>query len=421
MTVLSKFSKCSSEIGEGLAVWGALPDQFKKESVRLASFFHSQPCWTISGDSFAEVASDGFFYTGMDRIVKCVFCDFVYNLPLLPDLHWVDHRLEKPDCPFVRGKGVGNVTHKPESLSSCEDDMRLKLLSEAFEDVVLTLTLDSDSESDSEEEMDDSNDAVDYPYHQFGRLSETPSPKDTLSPTPSESSSGFSYSSRPKFGQLPETPPPKDTPSPPMTETPTGLPCYLSSPCQSTSRGMISVDDNEKTVSLEGHYRAQETLRRSQLFRRMNVLEKSLIRLPSGNIQIRSRNHYRKSISTVRVIDQRVACLPRLFCYGYFPIDKLLSSGPFKPEKSEYFERIKSFLNWDFDKVVSSDQLAKAGFYYRGIYDIVHCFHCDGAIHNWRIGDDPFTLHAKCFPSCGFILKTKGQDFVASQSKSFTC
>ncbi|XP_053214461.1 uncharacterized protein LOC128397738 [Panonychus citri] len=233
----------------------------------------------------------------------------------------------------------------------------LSKFSKSSEDVVSTLTAEFGTENDYEESIDNYLDSAEQ---QFGQLPETPPPKDTPSPIPTVSSSGFPYNSRLKFGQLPETPPPKDTPSPIPTVSSSGFP-------------------------------------------------------------YNSRRKFGQLSETARVLDQRVACLPRFFRYGYFPIDKLLSSEPCKPEKSCQSERIKSFLNWAFDKVVSSYQLAAAGFYYPGINDIVRCFHCDGAIHNWQFGDDPFTLHAKCFPNCGFILKTKGREFVESQSQSFFC
>ena len=38
-----------------------------------------------------------------------------------------------------------------------------------------------------------------------------------------------------------------------------------------------------------------------------------------------------------------------------------------------------------------------------GTSDKVRCFHCGGSLSNWRLLDNPFTEHARCFPSCSYI------------------
>ena len=42
----------------------------------------------------------------------------------------------------------------------------------------------------------------------------------------------------------------------------------------------------------------------------------------------------------------------------------------------------------------------------------MRCFHCDGGLRLWERGDDPWLEHARWFPTCGFVLLIKGQEFV---------
>ncbi|XP_008933482.1 PREDICTED: baculoviral IAP repeat-containing protein 7-like, partial [Merops nubicus] len=52
--------------------------------------------------------------------------------------------------------------------------------------------------------------------------------------------------------------------------------------------------------------------------------------------------------------------------------------------------------------------------------DVVRCFHCDGGVRNWSFGDDPWREHAKWYPECEFLLRSKGSEFVSSVQESFS-
>ena len=47
----------------------------------------------------------------------------------------------------------------------------------------------------------------------------------------------------------------------------------------------------------------------------------------------------------------------------------------------------------------TTSQIAKAGFYYQGIGDKVKCWYCNGGLQHWERDDDPWTEHAKWFPT----------------------
>ncbi|CAK8672492.1 unnamed protein product [Clavelina lepadiformis] len=57
-------------------------------------------------------------------------------------------------------------------------------------------------------------------------------------------------------------------------------------------------------------------------------------------------------------------------------------------------------------------QIAKAGFFFLGERDRVKCWYCNGGLQNWDPDDEPWSEHAKWFPTCEFLLQRKGPDFV---------
>ncbi|XP_061191720.1 uncharacterized protein LOC133199940 [Saccostrea echinata] len=56
--------------------------------------------------------------------------------------------------------------------------------------------------------------------------------------------------------------------------------------------------------------------------------------------------------------------------------------------------------------------LAKAGFYYRGVGDKTTCFHCGMGFTNWEPTDDPYVEHAYWNPNCPYINTYKGREWV---------
>lgn len=51
--------------------------------------------------------------------------------------------------------------------------------------------------------------------------------------------------------------------------------------------------------------------------------------------------------------------------------------------------------------------LAKTGFFYLGVADVVQCAFCRGVVKDWEINDNPRQEHQRLFPSCAFILGCK--------------
>ncbi|CAH1961036.1 unnamed protein product [Acanthoscelides obtectus] len=92
--------------------------------------------------------------------------------------------------------------------------------------------------------------------------------------------------------------------------------------------------------------------------------------------------------------------------------------GPKRSDFSTVESRLRSFIGWSSELIQTPELLAQAGFYYEGIRDQVRCFHCDGGLKHWDPHDDPWTEHARWFPTCAFVKLVKGQDYVTACARN---
>ena len=81
-----------------------------------------------------------------------------------------------------------------------------------------------------------------------------------------------------------------------------------------------------------------------------------------------------------------------------------------------FADRLKNFYfteNWPNEKIRANPlEIADAGFYYLLNKDRVKCWYCNSGLQNWDKFDFPWEEHAKFFPKCAFLLKSKGLEFV---------
>ncbi|KAF1586252.1 Baculoviral IAP repeat-containing protein 7-B, partial [Eudyptes moseleyi] len=91
-----------------------------------------------------------------------------------------------------------------------------------------------------------------------------------------------------------------------------------------------------------------------------------------------------------------------------------LPNEPEYPEMVTEEMRLSTFQNWPQYTDTHPEHLARAGFFYTGQDDVVRCFYCDGGVRNWSFGDDPWREHAKWYPGCEFLLRSRGREFVSS-------
>lgn len=87
-------------------------------------------------------------------------------------------------------------------------------------------------------------------------------------------------------------------------------------------------------------------------------------------------------------------------------------AAPKQPHHATYEERLRTFYGWPENLKQTPEILARAGFFYTGLRDLVRCFHCDGGLRDWEVTDDVWTEHARWFPKCEFVNLIRGRKFI---------
>lgn len=99
--------------------------------------------------------------------------------------------------------------------------------------------------------------------------------------------------------------------------------------------------------------------------------------------------------------------------------DNVISEKAIHPAYTLYQTRVESFKEWPATLSQQPADLAKAGFYYFGIKDMVKCFFCNGGLKNWDHNDDPYEDHVRWFPKCQFIRQLMGAEFVENVKEKY--
>ena len=87
-------------------------------------------------------------------------------------------------------------------------------------------------------------------------------------------------------------------------------------------------------------------------------------------------------------------------------LKKLLSSERvphLSPQYASSSLRLHTFSNWQHSNLITSYQLASAGFFYTGHGLRVECFSCGLTYQDWKKGDLPLHVHRQRSPKCSFI------------------
>ncbi|KAL8593759.1 hypothetical protein ACOMHN_032365 [Nucella lapillus] len=82
------------------------------------------------------------------------------------------------------------------------------------------------------------------------------------------------------------------------------------------------------------------------------------------------------------------------------------------PQFSRLQDRRGTFGPWPLSHVFHPDDLVMQGFYYAGYGDCIRCFYCGVGLKSWCETDDVMVEHIRWRPSCGYLLNTKGRQFV---------
>lgn len=70
----------------------------------------------------------------------------------------------------------------------------------------------------------------------------------------------------------------------------------------------------------------------------------------------------------------------------------------------KFYDRLATYENFPESCPVSAENLAKAGFRYTGVNDMVLCDYCQGRLQRWEETDDPIVEHARHYQNCEFLL-----------------
>lgn len=99
--------------------------------------------------------------------------------------------------------------------------------------------------------------------------------------------------------------------------------------------------------------------------------------------------------------------------------ENVMSEKAYHPNYAQYQARLDTYKDWPATLSQQPVDLAKAGFYYFGIKDMVKCFFCNGGLKNWDHNDDPFQDHVRWFPKCQFIRQLMGHEYVEQIKDKF--
>ncbi|NXX84361.1 XIAP ligase, partial [Urocolius indicus] len=96
-----------------------------------------------------------------------------------------------------------------------------------------------------------------------------------------------------------------------------------------------------------------------------------------------------------------------MMCHG--PGNSEASATPDTNGDQEWAQehyRLRTFVGFPLDCLVSVSTLAQAGFVYTGERDKVKCFSCFVTIEGWAPGDSAFERHKNLSPNCKFIAES---------------
>ena len=151
-------------------------DQLRVEENRRRTYYHYG--WSARFSNADDLAKDGFYYTGIDNQIKCIFCDMLYYSSFLEDIYWFEHRLRIPRCPHVFGSPCGNIplntvneNQQPESEIA---DINLPIQNETGDEEAQSNDNNTSSEASDAEVVDENLNLAEDEIPLINRESTTP-------------------------------------------------------------------------------------------------------------------------------------------------------------------------------------------------------------------------------------------------------
>jgi hypothetical protein len=399
----------------------------RSEAQRLSTF----TSWPHNDKVEArKIAKAGFFHTGIDSEVKCLWCGTVLNEWEYGDQVMARHRSANPDCPFIR-----NISDNvPLLANSNNESQQLNSSGPNPSSQIQGIIQDRESQDDVDTPMEpENNDNDDETI--ADTTSRSPNPRQVVPsgpnlqnyrseaarlesfwnwthqyPLPADlASAGFIYTGNSDLvrcvfcGQYVGDWEEEDFP---ITEHRSLFPhCPF---VQGHDVGNIPISqlipNPVATASLQSsnnpggifHMMGEDE---TGLRPEVNYGDAYSMRPPGRE----ANSGPEKRGPNVQVIGEAEKLSPGIIRH----------TGPANTKYSTIEARLRTFKDWPPALKQEPRQLADAGFYYIGLSDQTKCFYCEGGLRNWQPDDDPWTEHARWFTKCGYVRLIKGDEFIA--------
>lgn len=130
-------------------------------------------------------------------------------------------------------------------------------------------------------------------------------------------------------------------------------------------------------------------------------------------LQERSRNEPRLGASMLRLVDRFIA----MSRGPIGPSQQLVRALDLCPCYASVALRVHTFKYrpWPVELADLALSLVDAGFFYRGVDDLVTCYSCYGSLRNWQPYSNPWVQHALAFPRCLHVLRVRGRSFPCTE------
>ncbi|XP_030049172.1 LOW QUALITY PROTEIN: baculoviral IAP repeat-containing protein 1-like [Microcaecilia unicolor] len=330
----------------------------RSESNRLKSFFSFDPCSTWSP---LEMASAGFYRTGVKDSIQCFCCGLVLCTQSIAVTPLGKHQKFQPDCDFLRGKDVGNILKYDVRVQNPEEDP----------------AEDPGKYKAEEDRLKSYNSWPFYARTQPMLLAAAgfffTGVKDTVQ----------CFSCRGCLGNWEEE-------DDPWKEHAKWFPeCEFLQSNKSQNEIKNHIQDYPGFVGVKGkHFTTQLIQKTSQAEKDdpvCNIFEDEAVRLESFKTWTKGTATDAEALAKA----------------GFFYTGSVISNIY---EDKEI--RLHSFKTWPQNTPVDPADLVKAGFFYTGVSDTVRCFSCGTAANNFEPGDDPWIEHMKFKSKCKYMASS---------------
>lgn len=341
-------------------------DQLLSERVRLFTFHDDTFGYSPNA---AQYARDGFYHTGITILMKCRFCNIIFNSNRYTEITNEIHRENSPDCPLMRGFYCGNIPRDSLEIPTYYYDYRdLQEVDPVYYNYRRTLEEELEGATGERRIFDNGHDVADDGIYTISDLS-TPAISDLLA------SNRTNDQLAAITGIDAETEEPREV-----------LQSILD--YRREIRGLYSNPIRE--IQAEVEMSNQDNDRQPSTSNRRVTIQPSKVE---------------PKPKRTRVVNKGIINKRRKF---YKPAHK---------EMRSFDARLSTFVSWPITNIAQPIALAEAGFLFTGKADHVKCYYCDLTVRDWEDKENPWVVHSYFSPKCNYLYIKRGQLFVDSVKK----